>query len=63
MILFLNECRYVSQEKKIPKHIIDYVELSSDSDEETSDEEILMKKVQMMKNSNEENSNEAKSND
>ena len=62
MILFLKECRYVIKEKKIPKHIIDYVELSSDSDEETSDEEILMKKVQMMKNSNEENSNEAKSN-
>ena len=39
---------------KIPKYIIDDIEISSDSDEENSDEEIMIEKIQMMKNSDEE---------
>ena len=42
----LEECRYVVKEKKIPKYIIDNIEIPSDSDRENSDEE----------NSDEENS-------
>ena len=43
--MVLEECKYVVQEKKIPKYIIDDIEVS-DSDKENSDEE----------NSDEENS-------
>ena len=43
--MFLEECKYVVEEKKIPKDIIDQIEISSDSDKENSDE----------KNYNEEN--------
>ena len=43
--MFLEECKYVVEEKKIPKYIIDQIEISSDSDKESSDE----------KNYNEEN--------
>ena len=49
--MFLEEWQYVVKEKKIPKYIIDDIEISSDSDgenshegnfdEENSDEEIL----------------------
>ena len=39
MILLLEECKYVVEEKKIPKYIIDNIESSSDSDTEYSDEE------------------------
>ena len=46
--VFLEECKYVVKEKKIPKYIIDDIEISSDSDRENSDK----------KNSDEENSNE-----
>ena len=47
--MFLEECRYFVKEKKMPKYIIEDVEISSDeSDEENSDEE----------NSNEKNSDE-----
>ena len=42
--VFLEECKYVIKEKKIPKYIIDNIEISSDSNEE-----ILMKKIQMKK--------------
>ena len=42
--LFL-ERKYVIQEKKIPKYIIDDIEVSSDSNEENSAEKILMKKL------------------
>ena len=35
----LEECRYFVKEKKIPKYIIDNIEISSDSDRENSDEE------------------------
>ena len=37
--LFLEECKCVVKEKKIPKYIIDNIEISSDSDRENSDEE------------------------
>ena len=43
--MFLQECKYVVKEKKISKHIIGDIEISSDSERENSDEE----------NSNEEN--------
>ena len=46
--MFLEESKYVVKEKKIPKYIIDNIEISSDSDREDSDEE----------NSNEQNSDE-----
>ena len=37
--VFLEESKYVMKEKKIPKYIIDNIEISSDSDGENSDEE------------------------
>ena len=37
--VFLEECKYIVKEKKIPKYIIDDIEISSDSDRENSDEE------------------------
>ena len=36
---FLGECKYVIEEKKMPEHITDNIEISSDSDREDSDEE------------------------
>ena len=48
--VFLEECKYVVKEKKIPKYITDDIEISSDSDRENSDEE----------NSSEESSDEKK---
>ena len=48
--MFLEEYKYVVIEKKIPKDIIDNIEISSHSDKENSDKE----------NSNQENSNEKK---
>ena len=57
--VFLEECKYVIKEKKIPKYIIDDVKFSSDSNEENSNEGTLLEKSQMEKNSDyEENSNE-----
>ena len=37
--VFLEECKYFVKEKKIPKYIIDDIEISSDSDEENFDKE------------------------
>ena len=37
--MFLEECKYVVNKKKIPKYIIDDTEISSDSDRKGSDEE------------------------
>ena len=37
--VFLEECKYVVKEKKIPKYIINDIEISSHSDEENSDKE------------------------
>ena len=52
--MFLEECKYIVKEKKIPKYIIDDIEISFDSDRENSDEENsgkenLMKKILMKK--------------
>ena len=51
--VFLEECKYVIK-KKIPKYIIDDIEIFSDSDGENCDEEILMQKIQTMKSSDNE---------
>ena len=37
--MFLSECKYVVKEKRIPKYIIDDIEISSDSDREDLDKE------------------------
>ena len=37
--VFLEECKYVIKEKKIPKDIIEDIEISSDSDRKNFDEE------------------------
>ena len=52
--MFLEECKYVVKENKIPKYIIDGTEIYSDfdtenSDEGNSDEKILVKKILMKK--------------
>ena len=54
--VFLEECKYIVKEKKIPKYIIDDTEISSDSDrqnsdKENSDEEILDEENSETKNS------------
>ena len=54
--MFLKECKYVFKEKKIPKYIIDEIEISSDSDtEKNSDEKNSDEKNFDEKNSDEEN--------
>ena len=53
--MLLEECKYVSQEKKIPKYIIDDIEISSDSDREKFDEENSGRESSDGKNSYEEN--------
>ena len=37
--MFLDECKYTVKEKKIPKYIIDDIEIPCDSNKENSDEE------------------------
>ena len=37
--VFLEECNYISKEKKIAKYITDDIKVSSDSDKENFDEE------------------------
>ena len=37
--VFLEECKHVVKDKKIPKYIIDDIEISYDSDRENSDNE------------------------
>ena len=57
--VFLEECKYVVKEKKISKYIIDYIEISSDSDRENCDKENsdnLTKENSNEKNYSEENS-------
>ena len=56
--MFLEECKYVVKEKKIPKYIIDDVEICSDSDEESSDEENSDEKNSDEKNFDENNFDE-----
>ena len=55
--VFLEECKYVVKEKKIPKYIIDDIEISSDSDEENFDKEISDEENSDEENSDEENLN------
>ena len=43
--VFLEECKYVVKEKRIPEYVIGDIEISFDSDREKSDKEILMKKI------------------
>ena len=47
--LFLEEYKYVIKEKNIHSYIIDDVEISSDSDEETLLEKFRWKKILIMK--------------
>ena len=56
--VFLEEYKDVVKEKKMPKYIIDGIEISSDSDREISDEENFDKEISDKENSDEENSNE-----
>ena len=56
--VFLEECEHVAKEKKIPKYIIDDIEISSDSDEDNSDEENSDEENSDEKNSDEENFDE-----
>ena len=39
LLVFLEKCKYVVKEKKIPKYIIDDIEISSDFDKKNSDED------------------------
>ena len=48
--MFLEDCTYVVKKKKIHNQIIDYVEISSDSNEE----DLLEKKFEYEENSDEE---------
>ena len=60
--VFLQECKCVVKEKKIPKYIIDNIEIFSDSEEGNSDEdnydEEILEQIQIKKNSDEEDSSE-----
>ena len=56
--VFLEECKCVVKEKKIPKYIIDDIEVSSDSDREDFDEENSNKENSAEQNLNKENSDE-----
>ena len=53
--VFLEECKYVIKENKIPKYISDNVEISSDSDRDNSDEKNSNKDNSDKENSDEEN--------
>ena len=56
--LFLEQCKYVVKEKKIPRYITDDIEIFSDSDKEDSNEEKSDEENSNEKNSDEKNSNE-----
>ena len=47
--VFLEECKYVVKEKKIPKYIIDDIEISSDTDRENLMKKVPIKKIPMKK--------------
>ena len=53
--MFLEECKYVVQEKKIPKYIIDDIEISSHSDKENSYAENSNEEKSDKENSDEQN--------
>ena len=52
--VFLEEYKYVIKEKKMPKYIIDNIEISSDSDRGDCDEENSNEKTSSEENSDEE---------
>ena len=56
--MFLEECKFVVTEEKIPKYIIDDIKISSDSDRENSNEENTNEEKSGVENSSEENLNE-----
>ena len=56
--MFLEECKYVVKEKKIPKYIIDNIEISSDSHGGNSDKENSDKKTFDEETTDEEDSDE-----
>ena len=58
--MFLEECKYVVNEKKIPKCIIDDIEICSDSDEENYNEENSDKETSDEESSDQTNSDEEK---
>ena len=58
--VFLEECKYVVKEKKIPKYIIDNIEISSDSDRGNSDEENSDRETSDEQNSDKETSDKKK---
>ena len=53
--VFLEECKYVAQGKKIPKYIIGDIEIPLDSDRENSDEKSSDRENSDKEVSNEEN--------
>ena len=53
--VFLEECKYVFKENKIPEYIIDDIEISSDCYREDSDEDIFNKENPDKENFDEEN--------
>ena len=53
--VFLEECKYVIKEKKMPEYITDDIEISSDSDREDSDKEIFNEENSVEENYDEEN--------
>ena len=53
--VFLEECKYVVKENKMPEYITDDIEISSNSDREDSDEEIFSEVNYDEENFNEEN--------
>ena len=53
--VFLEQCKYVVKEKKIPKYFIDDIEISSDSDKENSDDKNSDRDKSGRENSDEEN--------
>ena len=53
--VFLEECKYIAKEKKIPMYLINDIEISADSDRENSDEENSDKENPKKKTSDKEN--------
>ena len=53
--MFLEECKYVFKENKIPEYIIDDIEISSDCYGEDFDEDIFNKENPDKENFDEEN--------
>ena len=50
--MFLEECKYFVKEKKMPKYIIDNIDISSGSDRENSDKERIAKYKKLFCNAN-----------